>query len=275
MNIIQDIELLEILPHPIGFVPTMGALHEGHVELIKRARADIKATGSVVVSIFVNPRQFSDSKDFETYPNTLENDCALLESAGVTAVFLPSVDVMYPEGLELPKFQLGTVADILEGEDRPGHFYGVAEAVYRLFDLINPDIAYFGEKDYQQLVIVKDLAHTYFENLEIKSVKTVRSNSGLALSSRNVRLSANGRVLAQEIYKIMRETKKSLESGETVSTALKQAEQRFESKGITVEYVKAMNASLTGTFTSGVGRLLVAVVIEGVRLIDNIELSKS
>ncbi|MEN9922943.1 MAG: hypothetical protein RIS09_457 [Actinomycetota bacterium] len=275
MNIIQDIELLEILPHPIGFVPTMGALHEGHLELVKRARADIRLSGTVIVSIFVNPRQFSDTNDFKTYPSTLDNDLALLESAGVDAVFIPSVDVMYPEDLELPKFELGKVADILEGEDRPGHFYGVAEAVYRLFDLINPDIAYFGEKDYQQLVIVKDLAEKYFENLEIRSVKTVRSNSGLALSSRNVRLSEDGLLLAGEIYKSMRDTKKSIESAVDVESSLKAAQLGFESKGISVEYVKAMNASLTDTFTSGVGRLLVAVIIEGVRLIDNIELSKS
>lgn len=275
MNIIQDIELLEILPHPIGFVPTMGALHEGHLELVKRARADIRLSGTVIVSIFVNPRQFSDTNDFNTYPSTLDKDLALLESAGVDAVFLPSVDVMYPEDLELPEFELGSVADILEGEDRPGHFYGVAEAVYRLFDLINPDIAYFGEKDYQQLVIVKDLAERYFEDLEITSVKTVRSNSGLALSSRNVRLSEDGLLLAGEIYKSMRDTKKSIESGVDVESALKAAQLGFESKGISVEYVKAMNASLTDTFTSGVGRLLVAVIIEGVRLIDNIELSKS
>lgn len=275
MNIIRDIELLEILPHPVGFVPTMGALHEGHLELVKRARADIRLSGTVIVSIFVNPRQFSDANDFNTYPITLDNDLALLEDAGVDAVFLPSVDVMYPEDLELPKFELGKVADILEGEDRPGHFYGVAEAVYRLFDLINPDIAYFGEKDYQQLVIVKDLAEKYCENLEIRSVKTVRSNSGLALSSRNVRLSEDGLLLAGEIYKVMRETKKAIESGLDVETSLKQAEASFEQKGISVEYVKAVNASLTDTFTSGVGRLLVAVIIEGVRLIDNIELSKS
>ena len=275
MNIIRDIELLEILPHPIGFVPTMGALHEGHLELVKRARADIRLSGTVIVSIFVNPRQFSDKNDFNTYPSTLDNDLALLESAGVDAVFLPSADVMYPEDLELPKFELGSVAEILEGEDRPGHFYGVAEAVYRLCDLVNPDIAYFGEKDYQQLVIVKELAHEYFEDLQITPVKTVRSNSGLALSSRNVRLSENGKVLAGEVYKIIRETKKSIESGVDVEAALKAAQFGFESKGISVEYVKAMNASLTDSFSSGVGRLLVAVVIDGVRLIDNIELSRS
>ena len=275
MNIIRDIELLEILSHPIGFVPTMGALHEGHLELVKRARADIRLTGTVIVSIFVNPRQFSDKNDFNTYPSTLDNDLALLESAGVDAVFLPSVDVLYPDDLELPKFELGSVDDILEGEDRPGHFYGVAEAVYRLFDLVNPNIAYFGEKDYQQLVIVKELAHEYFEDLQITPVKTVRSNSGLALSSRNVRLSEGGRVLAQEIYKIMRETKRAIESGVDIKTALDQAEVSFLNKGISVEYVKAMNASLDEEYSSGVGRLLVAVVIENVRLIDNIELSRS
>jgi pantoate--beta-alanine ligase len=274
MIIICDIEELETLAHPIGFVPTMGALHEGHLELVKRARADI-GSGSVIVSIFVNPRQFSDKSDFETYPSTIEDDLQLLEAEGVDAVFLPTVDVMYPEGLELPEFDLGKIADILEGEDRPGHFYGVAAAVYRLFYLTRPDAAYFGQKDYQQLVIVKKLQETYFEDIEIRSVKTVRSNSGLALSSRNVRLSKEGLVLAQDIYKIMRETKKAIESGVEVQTALNQAEASFTNKGISVEYVKAMNASLDEEYSSGIGRLLVAVVIENVRLIDNIELSRS
>lgn len=274
MIIIRDIEELETIPHPIGFVPTMGALHDGHLELVKRARADI-GSGSLIVSIFVNPRQFSNTKDFETYPSTIEEDLLFLETQGVDAVFLPSVEVMYPEDLELPEFDLGKIADILEGEDRPGHFYGVAAAVYRLFDLIQPDAAYFGQKDYQQLVIVKKLQETYFEEIEIRSVKTVRSNSGLALSSRNVRLSKEGLLLAQDIYKIMRETKRAIESGVDVKTALDQAEVSFRNKGISVEYVKAMNASLEKEYSSGIGRLLVAVVIENVRLIDNIELSRS
>ncbi|MGA1248796.1 MAG: pantoate--beta-alanine ligase [Candidatus Nanopelagicales bacterium] len=274
MIIIRDIEELETIPHPIGFVPTMGALHEGHLELVKRARADI-GSGSVVVSIFVNPRQFSDKSDFDTYPSTIEEDLQLLEAEGVDAVFLPTVDVMYPEDLELPEFDLGNIADILEGEDRPGHFYGVAAAVYRLFDLTRPDAAYFGQKDYQQLVIVKKLQETYFEDIEIRSVKTVRSNSGLALSSRNVRLSESGIILAQEIYKIMRETKRAIESGVDVKTSLNQAEASFRNKGISVEYVKAMNASLDEEYSSGSGRLLIAVVIENVRLIDNIELSRT
>ena len=274
MIIIRDIEELETIPHPIGFVPTMGALHEGHLELVKRARADIES-GSVIVSIFVNPRQFSDKSDFETYPSTIEEDLQLLEAHGVDAVFLPTVDVMYPEDLELPEFDLGKIADILEGEDRPGHFYGVAAAVYRLFDLTRPDAAYFGQKDYQQLVIVKKLQETYFEDIEIRSVKTVRSNSGLALSSRNVRLSKEGLLLAQDIYKIMRETKRAIESGVDVKTALDQAEVSFMNKGISVEYVKAMNSSLEKEYSSGIGRLLIAVVIENVRLIDNIELSRS
>lgn len=274
MIIIRDIEELETIPHPIGFVPTMGALHDGHLELVKRARADI-GSGSLIVSIFVNPRQFSNTKDFETYPSTIEEDLLFLETQGVDAVFLPSVEVMYPEDLELPEFDLGKIADILEGEDRPGHFYGVAAAVYRLFDLTRPDAAYFGQKDYQQLVIVKKLQETYFEDIEIGSVKTVRSNSGLALSSRNVRLSRDGLLLAQEIYKIMRETKRAIESGVDIKTALDQAEVSFRNKGISVEYVKAMNASLEKEYSSGIGRLLVAVVIENVRLIDNIELSRS
>ena len=274
MIIIREIEELETIPHPIGFVPTMGALHEGHLELVKRARADI-GSGSVVVSIFVNPRQFSDTKDFETYPSTIEEDLQLLEAQGVDAVFLPTVDVMYPEDLELPEFDLGNIADILEGEDRPGHFYGVAAAVYRLFDLTRPDAAYFGQKDYQQVVIVKKLQETYFEDIEIRSVKTVRSNSGLALSSRNVRLSKDGLLLAQDIYKSMRETKRAIESGVDVKTSLNQAEASFRNKGISVEYVKAMNASLDEEYSSGSGRLLIAVVIENVRLIDNIELSRT
>src|SRR4051812_31435237 len=167
---------------PRGLVPTMGALHEGHLSLVKRARRDC---GSVVVSIFVNPTQFGPGEDLKKYPRTLEADLRLLAQAGKVVVFAPSAEAMYPSGQDTTVRVEGVLTDLWEGKSRPGHFQGVATVVAKLFALIQPDKAYFGRKDYQQLAVIKQMAAGLLFPLEVIGCPTVRESDGLALSSRN------------------------------------------------------------------------------------------
>ncbi len=183
----------------IGFVPTMGALHEGHASLVKIAR---KSTDIVTVSVFVNPTQFNDKNDLQNYPRTEVKDCQLLESLGVDAVFLPSVDEMYPEP-DTRVFDFAGIDRVMEGEHRPGHFNGVAQVVSRLFDIVNPDKAFFGEKDYQQIAIIKQMVKTLGYKLEIVPCPIVRGADGLALSSRNALLTPEHRAVAPFIHKTL------------------------------------------------------------------------
>lgn len=178
----------------VGLVPTMGALHEGHMSLITRAR---KENATVVVSVFVNPTQFNNPSDLATYPRTEEADCRLLEAAGVDIAFIPTVEEMYPEE-DCRVFNLGPVAEVMEGPMRPGHFNGVAQVVSKLFAFTNPTRAYFGEKDFQQIAVIRRMVELEggFNNLEIVSCPIKRHEDGLAMSSRNVRLSAEQRSVA-------------------------------------------------------------------------------
>ena len=183
----------------IGFVPTMGALHEGHLSLVKRAVAENQA---VVVSIFVNPTQFNDPKDLERYPRTLEADLALLKHTGCKFVFAPSVNEVYPEE-DTRKFNFGKLEKVMEGKFRPGHFNGVAQVVSRLFDMVKPDKAYFGLKDFQQLAIIKNMVKQLDLPVEIVPCEIVREKSGLAMSSRNELLSPEQRENAVLISKTL------------------------------------------------------------------------
>ncbi len=178
----------------IGLVPTMGALHEGHLSLITRAR---KENDTVVVSVFVNPTQFNNPTDLATYPRTEEADCALLESAGVDYAFIPSVEEMYPQE-DTRVFDLGPVAEVMEGPMRPGHFNGVAQVVSKLFSMTRPTRAYFGEKDYQQIAVIRRMVELEggYDGLEIVSCPIRRHDDGLAMSSRNVRLTPDQRMVA-------------------------------------------------------------------------------
>jgi len=179
----------------IGFVPTMGALHDGHLSLIKQAKLSNKVT---VVSIFVNPTQFNDPSDFERYPRTLDKDVLILEPIGIDLLFAPSAAEMYPEP-DHTVFDLGNLDTIMEGQYRKGHFNGVAQIVYKLFKVITPDKAYFGEKDFQQVAIIKQLVKNYQLNVEIVTCPIVREPDGLALSSRNILLSSDQRKSAVHI----------------------------------------------------------------------------
>ena len=184
-------------PHEgIGFVPTMGALHAGHRSLVERARRENDA---VVVSVFVNPTQFNDKNDLKNYPRTPEADCAVLEAAGADVVFMPSVEDIYPEP-DTRQFDFGMVDKVMEGATRPGHFNGVAQVVSRLFALVNPARAYFGEKDFQQIAVIKAMVEQLDIKIEIVECAIVRGEDGLALSSRNELLTPEHRQAAPHIY---------------------------------------------------------------------------
>lgn len=185
----------------IGFVPTMGALHDGHLSLVSKARG---ANDLVAVSVFVNPTQFNNPEDLRTYPRTEEADLAKLQAAGVDVAFVPTVEEMYPEP-DTRQFALGPVAEVMEGKMRPGHFNGVAQVVSRLFGMVNPTRAYFGEKDFQQIAVIRKMVELEggFNGLEIVDVPIKREADGLAMSSRNVRLSPEMRAKAPEIHRAL------------------------------------------------------------------------
>ena len=187
----------------IGLVPTMGALHKGHLSLVERC---VRENDICVVSVFVNPTQFNDKHDLETYPRTLEADCALLESAGCDFVFAPSVEEMYPEP-DTRTFDFGTVMQVMEGAKRPGHFNGVAQVVSKLFYIVEPDNAYFGEKDFQQIAVIRAMVKQWQIPVQINACPIVREADGLALSSRNTRLTPALRQKAPLIARTLQESK--------------------------------------------------------------------
>lgn len=183
----------------VGLVPTMGALHAGHISLIERAR---KECGFVVVSVFVNPTQFNNQNDLLTYPRTVEADCEKLTEAGVDVAFVPTVEEVYPEP-DTRVFDLGPVAEVMEGAMRPGHFNGVAQVVSKLFDFVRPDKAYFGEKDFQQIAVIRRMAELEGFDIDIVACPIKREADGLAMSSRNVRLTPQQRAIAPEIHQVL------------------------------------------------------------------------
>ena len=186
----------------IGLVPTMGALHNGHLSLVKRC---VKDNDVCVVSVFVNPTQFNNKTDLATYPRTLDKDCALLESAGCNYVFAPSEQEMYPEP-DTRKFDFGTVSSVMEGAHRPGHFNGVAQVVSKLFYIVEPDNAYFGEKDFQQIAVIRAMVKQLDIPVKINACPIIREADGLALSSRNVRLTPEQRQKAPLIARTLKES---------------------------------------------------------------------
>lgn len=194
----------------IGLVPTMGALHEGHLSLIRKAK---EQNDIAVVSVFVNPIQFNNKEDLAKYPRTVDADCEKLESVCADFVFIPSVEEMYPEPVK-EEYHFGPLEEVMEGPKRPGHFSGVAVVVRRLFDLAEPDRAYFGEKDYQQLAIIRNLIEQIHYNIEIVPCPIVRADDGLALSSRNMRLSPAARTIAPTIYDTLQQAAEMAECEE-------------------------------------------------------------
>ncbi|WP_128254856.1 pantoate--beta-alanine ligase [Falsirhodobacter deserti] len=250
----------------VGLVPTMGALHDGHLSLVNSARAEC---GRVIVSIFVNPIQFNNPEDLAKYPRDEARDVALLD--GVDAVFIPSVEEMYPAGFA-STVQVGGLSDLLEGAHRPGHFNGMATVVTKLFSMSQADIAFFGEKDWQQLQIVRRFVADLNLPIRIKGCETVREADGLAMSSRNRRLTAS-RDDARLMYGAMRDAAQAIRSGVAIDHALDQARQALRKAGFAeIDYVELCDAeTLEPTETlSRPARMLAAAWIDGVRLIDNI-----
>lgn len=201
-DIIDYVAMQKNHHHKIGFVPTMGALHAGHISLVDRAVSENDVT---IVSVFVNPTQFNNPVDLATYPRKEEEDFKLLAKAGVSAVFAPSVEEMYPDGTASDhEYQLGTASQVMEGKYRPGHFQGVAQVVDRLFKLVRPDRAYFGEKDFQQIAVIKNMVESEKLPVEIIPCPIKRADDGLALSSRNALLTDEQRERAPEIYRALK-----------------------------------------------------------------------
>ena len=266
----EAVEALKAEGRSVGFVPTMGALHAGHVSLIEKARADNDA---VVVSVFVNPTQFNNPDDLRTYPRTEEADCRKLLEAGVDIAFLPTVEEIYPEP-DTRVFDLGPVAEVMEGAMRPGHFNGVAQVVSRLFRMVQPDRAYFGEKDFQQISVIRRMVELEGFDIEIVACPIKREADGLALSSRNVRLSAEQRAIAPNIHRILAasvagaRSKSVAEVKQAVTDAINAVD------GMEVEYYEIVNpADMQPIAEWGAGEAVgcVTVYMGDVRLIDNIK----
>ncbi|QIQ87652.1 pantoate--beta-alanine ligase [Erythrobacter sp.] len=261
----------------VGLVPTMGALHEGHLTLVRRAR---EVCDHVVASIFVNPTQFGEGEDLDSYPRQLAEDAAMLEAEGVALLWAPGVEAMYPEGFAT-SISVKGVSEGLCGAARPGHFDGVATVVAKLFNQVMPDRAFFGEKDYQQLAVIRTMARdldlTRPHADAIIGVPTVREADGLAMSSRNRYLSPEQRAAAATLPAAMRETVAGIEAGEPVAPALAALEKRLEAAGFDrPDYVALADAaSLAPLDALGTApaRLLVAARIGGTRLIDNMAVS--
>jgi pantoate--beta-alanine ligase len=257
-----------------GFVPTMGALHQGHIALVNRS---VKENNLTVSSIFVNPTQFNNPDDLKKYPKTPEKDMMMLEKAGCDIVFCPEVEEMYPPGEKIQaKYNFGNLETVMEGKFRPGHFNGVATIVRKLFEIVEPDRAYFGKKDFQQLAVVKDLVRQIQSPVTIIPCETIRENDGLAMSSRNMRLNDEQRKTAPEIYRILTEAK-NLAGIKTPLEIRKFVEQKISSFSLfRLEYfdlvfsdsLESVNSwKKTGGITA-----CIAVYMDNVRLIDNIEI---
>lgn len=281
MEIIRTVELLrqriaeeKQLGHSVGLVPTMGALHAGHISLVERARND---NDVVVVSVFVNPTQFNNPDDLRTYPRTEKADCEKLQIAGVNYAFIPSVEEIYPEP-DTRVFDLGEVAEVMEGPMRPGHFNGVAQIVSKLFAMVEPHRAYFGEKDFQQIAVIRRMVEIERFNIDIIDCPIKREDDGLAMSSRNVRLTAEQRAIAPTIYSTLTEsvdyaTTHSIEETKKHVIDTLNAIDQME-----VEYYEIVNATTMQPIANwsdaetAVG--CITVYCGEVRLIDNIKYSK-
>lgn len=258
-------------PRPLGLVPTMGALHEGHLTLVRRARED---NATVAASIFVNPTQFGANEDLATYPRDMERDLALLEAEGVDLVYAPTPEEVYPPGFDT-WVEPGALAERLEGAARPGHFRGVATVVTKLLNVVNPDRGYFGQKDGQQLAVIRQLARDLNLGLEIVAVPTVRDADGLALSSRNAYLTREQRAAAPVIYRALSEARDLWSRGETNAETLRLAARKIlgdEPLIEEIDYVSVADATTLVELAEVDTPALVstAVRLGRTRLIDNV-----
>ncbi|MGA0541437.1 pantoate--beta-alanine ligase [Neotabrizicola sp. VNH66] len=253
----------------VGVVPTMGALHDGHLSLARRARAECER---VITTIFVNPKQFNNPDDLKKYPRTLEADAALLSAVPVDVVFAPPVEEVYPEGFTT-NVSVGGVSEPLEGRMRPGHFDGVATVVTKLFGMTEAHRGYFGQKDWQQLQVVQQLVRDLNLPVVIVGCETVREADGLAMSSRNVRLTPEGRARAHVLYDAITTAATDIRAGQSDRMALREAAEAVRAAGFDrVEYIELRDAGtlMPSDDPRRPRRMLAAVWLDGVRLIDNI-----
>ncbi len=266
----SEIALVKAKGGKVGFVPTMGALHEGHLTLVKQCKAE---NDFCVVSVFVNPTQFNNAEDLEKYPRTPEQDCELLASVGCDLVFLPEVNEMYPEP-DTRVFDFGELEKVMEGKMRPGHFNGVAQVVSKLFEMVAPDVAYFGEKDFQQVAIIRAMVRQLNSPVQIIQVPIVREESGLALSSRNMRLTPEQAREAVNISRSLFASKELMEESEVEDTASAVVAAINQIPSLEVEYFEIVDGDTLQPVKSWsdsdyiVG--CITVFCGDVRLIDNI-----
>lgn len=258
----------------IGLVPTMGALHAGHISLMEQARKD---NDIVVVSVFVNPTQFNNPEDLRTYPRTEEADCAKMEAANVDIAFIPSVEEVYPEP-DTRVFDLGPVAEVMEGPMRPGHFNGVAQIVSKLFYMVEPDRAYFGEKDFQQIAVIRRMVEIEKFNIEIIDCPIKREEDGLAMSSRNVRLTSEQRAIAPNIARTLNASLNYALNHSLAETKQYVIDTINDFPQMEVEYYEIVNATtlqpISNWEDAPVAVGCITVYCGDVRLIDNIKYSK-
>lgn len=255
----------------IGFVPTMGNLHEGHLTLVREAK---KLCDVVVVSIFVNPTQFGPGEDFDNYPRTLEQDSRLLADVGCDIIFAPSVEQMYGTQPRLTNISVTQITDDLCGSARPGHFDGVALVVTKLFNMVQPNYAFFGQKDYQQLAVIRQFVQDLNIPLEVIGVPIVRAADGLALSSRNGYLTSEQRQVAPVIYQGLKQAEAQLHQGKDLQQVLADLKTLLTDNGFVVDYVEARQTNLLAVsqFDRDIV-LFVAAKLGGTRLIDNLQVA--
>ena len=260
--------------HTIGFVPTMGALHHGHLSLIKQCKSENDIT---VCSIFVNPKQFNEVEDLNKYPRPIEKDIILLQESGTDILFLPSIENIYPSGYKQPVFELNEMDNLLEGASRPGHFRGVAMVIERLFYYVNPSKAYFGQKDFQQILVIQKILKQFNFKAEIIICEIVRESNGLAMSSRNSRLSEDQRESAGFIYESLLQLKLDVKNLPLQPAIEKAKKSMTIDEAAHVEYLVIADSSSLSSIEhiadSNKAIALVVVNYFGVRLLDNIYLS--
>ena len=259
----------------VGLVPTMGNLHKGHLDLVAKASSTSDRT---VVSIFVNPTQFDQSSDLDAYPRTLKDDLAQLDSLGVDIVFCPQPNEMYPQGGLVTEVDIPRISALHEGASRPGHFKGVATVVCKLLNIVAPDLAVFGEKDFQQLSLIRQMVFDLDMPIQIIGAATVREADGLAMSSRNGRLTAEERRVAPNLFKALKQVEECVLSGDANYLALeKEAINSLAALGFKPDYIQVCNASTLRVAKADDRELVVlaAAYLGSVRLIDNLQMSLS
>jgi pantoate--beta-alanine ligase len=255
----------------VALVPTMGALHAGHASLMDRARREAGPGAPVVASIFVNPMQFGPGEDLDRYPRTFDEDLEVCAAHGVDIVFAPSVEEVYPGGDPQVTVDPGPLGSVLEGGSRPTHFHGVLTVVAKLFGLVRPDVAVFGEKDYQQLVLIRQMVADLCMGVDVVGAEIVREPDGLALSSRNRYLDDDQRWRAAALSRTLFAARREAEHGAKAAIDAARHELRH-ARGVDVEYLELTSPGLGPAPTSGPARLLIAARVGGTRLIDNVAL---